>query len=116
MASRASSYCRIEKIKVTLSVTPAAASSSTASKPAGVAGTLIMRFWCPADHFLPSSMYCATRARMGNVGVRVFQQRIEFEADVAVVALGLLPDGQEHRLGLAHQRVGQAARRFRSSS
>ena len=29
--------------------------------PAGVAGVLIMRFLCPALHFLPSSMYFAVR-------------------------------------------------------
>ena len=41
MASRAAMYCRSEKTNVTLSVTPAAASSSKAANPAGVAGTLL---------------------------------------------------------------------------
>ena len=62
-ASRAASYCRGEKISVTLSVTPAAASSSSAARPAGVAGTLIMRFLWPGAHFLPSSTYCAAPLR-----------------------------------------------------
>ena len=43
MASRAALYCRSEKMSVTLSVMPAAAISSRAPRPAGVAGTLIMR-------------------------------------------------------------------------
>ena len=57
MASRAIVYCRVVKMSVTFKVTPAAASSSSAARPAAVAGTLIMRFFCPADHFLPSLMY-----------------------------------------------------------
>ena len=44
IASRASWYCRSVNISVTLIVTPAAASTSSASSPAPEAGTLIMRF------------------------------------------------------------------------
>ena len=64
-----------------------------------MAGTLIMRFLCPAAHCLPSSMYFLRPLRDGHVAVRVFQQRVELEADVAVVAAGLLPDRQEDLLG-----------------
>jgi hypothetical protein len=44
IASRATRYCRSVNMRVTLIVTPAAASVSNASSPAAEAGTLIMRF------------------------------------------------------------------------
>ena len=44
--------------------------------------------------------------RVRQVQLRVFQQRIDLEADVAVVAAGRLPHGQEDLLGVAHQQVG----------
>ena len=110
-ASRAAWYCRSLKISVTLSVTPGATSSSSAARPAGVAGTLIMRFLCPADHCLPSSMYRAAFAAIGSVFGRVFQQRVEFEADVAVVAAGAVPDRLERRLGPGARASRSVARR-----
>jgi hypothetical protein len=55
MASRAAIYWRGENVSVTLTVTPAAAMSSIAANPAGVAGTLIIRLMCPWLHFLASS-------------------------------------------------------------
>ena len=88
-------------MSVTLRVTPSAASSSSEPRPAGVAGTLIMRFLWPLLHFLPSSMYCFVRSARRHVAVRVFQQRIQLEADVAVVALRLLPHRQERPPGPA---------------
>ena len=78
-------------ISVTLIVTPAAASSSSASSPAAVAGTLIMRFLCPADHCLPSSMYRLTRSACGSACGLVLDQRVQLEADVPVVSLGSAP-------------------------
>ena len=71
-----------------------------------MAGTLIIRFRWPADHCRPSRTYSATRLACGQVQLRVLQQRIDLETDVAVVAAGLLPDGQEDLLGVADQLVG----------
>ena len=96
--SRAMLYWRSEKISVTLRVMPSAASSSRASSPAGVAGTLIIRFWWPAFHFLPSSMYLRRARRAASVRRRL-PSAGPLEADVAVVALGLVPDRQEDLLG-----------------
>ncbi len=39
-------------------------------------------------------------------GMDVFKERVKLEADVAVVALGLLPDGVEHFLGVVDEMVG----------
>src|SRR5439155_5473282 len=44
---------------------------------------------------------------MRNVALRVFQQRIKLEADIAVVTLSLLPNGQKDRLGLTNELVGK---------
>ncbi len=63
-ASRAARYCRSLKISVTLSVMPAAASSSSAPRPASVAGTLIIRLTCPSAQRLPSSTYFFERSAM----------------------------------------------------
>ena len=54
----------------------------------------------------PQPHILADPLRMRQVQLRVFQQRIDLEAHVAVVAAGLLPDGQEDLLGVADQRVG----------
>jgi hypothetical protein len=43
----------------------------------------------------------------GQITFRVFEERIELEADVAIVAVGLAPDRLEDLLGLAHEHVGQ---------
>src|SRR2546421_330288 len=65
MASRAAVYCRGEKISVTLRVTPAAHSSSTQPRPAGVAGTLIMRFLMRSDTMMGFEVApVAPRARL----------------------------------------------------
>ena len=45
-----------------------------------MAGTLIIRFLCPAAHFLPSSMYFLRALRDGHVAGRVFEERVQFEA------------------------------------
>ena len=107
MASRAARYCRDVKSRVTFSLTPAAAKGSRASSPAGVAGTLIKRFFWPADHSWPNSIYRDTRLRTREVHVGVLQERIHFKTDVAVVATGLLPDGQKDLLGGANEVIGQ---------
>src|SRR5829696_314612 len=77
-ASRAATYWRSLKMRVTLIVTPPATSSSNAAIPPGVAGTLI------------------------------FQQRVQLEAHPPVVPARPLPDRFERRLGAAHQPVRQA--------
>jgi hypothetical protein len=42
-----------------------------------------------------------------DVGLRIFQQWVEFEADVAIVPLGFLPDAAEYRLRFLDEFVGQ---------
>ena len=106
MASRAASYCRGVKISVTLSVMPAAASSSRASMPAGVAGTFIMRLHVPLGPLLAQLDVARHALGVRRAGLRILQQRVELEAHVAVVAAGLLPDRAKHGLGLADQLVG----------
>ena len=54
-------------MSVTFSANPAAASSSIASRPAAVAGTLIMRFVWPALHFFARATYCAVRSACGKL-------------------------------------------------
>ena len=44
---------------------------------------------------------------MGQIELGVLQKRIHLETHIAVVAAGLLPDGQEDVLGMADQLVGQ---------
>ena len=44
----------------------------------------------------------------GQITVRIFKQRIQFEADIAVIATRLLPNGQKNFLGLAHEHIGKA--------
>src|SRR2546421_355016 len=41
-----------------------------------------------------------------HIEARIFEQRFEFEADVAVVPLGAVPDGLKNLLCLPHEHVG----------
>ena len=52
-------------------------------------------------------MYRFTASSCGTGLLDVFEQRIELEADIAVVAIRLLPNGQELRLRFFHELIGQ---------
>ena len=77
-----------------------------------MAGTLIMRLSWPVRP-LPAQLDVAGHALVVRQrAVRIFQQRIELEAHIAVVALRCFPHRQKHFLRVAHDAVGQLPGRF----
>ena len=74
--------------------------------PAGVAGTFIMRLHLPVRPGLAQLDVAGHALGVRRTELGIFQQRIELEAHVAVVAVRLFPDRTKHGLRLAHQLVG----------
>ena len=94
------------KINVTFNVTPAAARPSDGLQAGGRGRHLDHAVLMPGRPFLAQFDVAAHALGVRRPGLRIFQQRIQLEADVAVVAGGRLPDGQEDLLGLVDQFVG----------
>ena len=85
-ASRAAMYCRSLKISVTLTRTPAATSSSSAAEPARRGRHLDHPVLVPGRPLLAELDVLRRPLGRGHVAGRVFEQRVELEADPAVVA------------------------------
>ena len=97
-------------MSVTFTATPAATSSSMAPRPPGVAGTLIIRFVCPAAHFLPSSMYVADRSAVVFVCAVSSSSGSSSKLTHPSSPLVFSHTSVEHVLRVLHQLVGHGPR------